>query len=116
MNTIQPSSCKFLKGALPIALAVWLPSLVAQSEQSEEVYELSPFAVEAADSTGYQATSTLAGTRIKTNLKDLGASISVVTEEFMDDGPLRMRRRYYPTLPTPRWGDFREISLERRSM
>ncbi|GAB5561756.1 MAG: hypothetical protein SynsKO_34030 [Synoicihabitans sp.] len=57
----------------------------AQEQDDEEVVELSPFILEATDSSGYQATSTLAGTRLKTDLKDLGSSISVVTEQFMDD-------------------------------
>lgn len=51
----------------------------------EEVYELSPFQVTAEEDTGYQATSTLGGTRLRTDLKDLAASISVVTKEMMDD-------------------------------
>jgi hypothetical protein len=34
---------------------------------------------------GYQATDTLAGTRIRTNLRDVGSSISVATKEFMRD-------------------------------
>ncbi len=52
---------------------------------AESVIELSPFTVSAEENQGYQATSTLAGTRIKTNIKDLGAAISVVTKEFMED-------------------------------
>jgi outer membrane receptor protein involved in Fe transport len=46
---------------------------------------LSPFVVEADEDTGYAATSTLAGTRIKTNLKDVGDAISVVTKKFLED-------------------------------
>ena len=38
-------------------------SLSAQ-EESEEVYELSPFTIEASDSNGYQATNTMAGSRL----------------------------------------------------
>jgi outer membrane receptor protein involved in Fe transport len=49
------------------------------------VYELSPFTVDATENSGYTATSTLSGTRIRTDLKDLGAAISVVTSELMDD-------------------------------
>lgn len=72
--------------AIAIALGfVCATNLGWAQEEEGEVYELSPFQVDAADSAGYSATSTLAGTRIKTNLKDLGASISVVTEQFMDD-------------------------------
>lgn len=76
---------KLRAGALSLVGLLCLPSAFGQDEKPKEVFELSPFSVDAADSAGYQATSTLAGTRIKTNLKDLGASISVVTEQFMED-------------------------------
>ena len=46
---------------------------------------LSPFTVQSDRDTGYQATSTLAGTRLNTPIADLGASISVYTKEFLDD-------------------------------
>ena len=58
---------------------------MAQNEDDEEVYELSPFTIDESETQGYLATSTLAGTRIKTDLRDIGAAISVVTAEFMDD-------------------------------
>lgn len=46
---------------------------------------LSPFDVRAEEDHGYAATSTLAGTRLRSDLKDLAASISVVTKDFMTD-------------------------------
>ena len=46
---------------------------------------LSPFVIKAEQDTGYQATSTLAGTRLNTPLKDLAGSISVYTKDFIDD-------------------------------
>lgn len=46
---------------------------------------LSPFVVEASEDQGYQAGATLAGTRIRTDLKDVGSSISVVTQKFLQD-------------------------------
>jgi outer membrane receptor protein involved in Fe transport len=55
------------------------------AEYSNEVIELSPFEVSASEQTGYRGTSTLAGTRIKTDLKDLGSAISVYTDEFLED-------------------------------
>ena len=51
----------------------------------EDVIALSPFEVTSAKDTGYAATETLAGTRIRTELKDVGAAISVVTKEFLRD-------------------------------
>jgi outer membrane receptor protein involved in Fe transport len=50
-----------------------------------EVIELSPFMVSASQNLGYQAASTLAGTRLSTDLKDIGAAVSVYTKEFLDD-------------------------------
>ena len=51
----------------------------------EDVVQLSPFTVSATQDTGYQATSTLAGTRLNTPVKDLGASISIYTKDFLTD-------------------------------
>lgn len=46
---------------------------------------LSPFVVNSIQDTGYQATSTLAGTRLNTPVKDLAASISIYTKDFLND-------------------------------
>ncbi|HRE82425.1 MAG TPA: hypothetical protein PLN52_15370, partial [Opitutaceae bacterium] len=46
---------------------------------------LNPFVVDVSRDRGYQATSTLAGTRIRTDLADVGSSISVVTKEMLSD-------------------------------
>ena len=67
--------------------------LIAQDDTSsdnatsddEEVFELSPFEVSTDSNIGYMATSSLAGTRMDSKLKDIASSISVVTREFMDD-------------------------------
>ncbi len=53
--------------------------------KSDDTLILSPFEVTAEDDEGYRATSTLAGTRLRSDLKDLAASISVVTKDFMTD-------------------------------
>lgn len=55
------------------------------SPTSETPIELSPFVVNSGLDTGYQATLTLAGTRLNTPLKDLGASISIYTKDFLND-------------------------------
>ena len=49
------------------------------------VVTLAPFEVNAADSKGYVATNTLGGTRIRTELIDVGSAISVYTQEFLQD-------------------------------
>lgn len=53
--------------------------------ESDELIELSPFVVNSEKDTGYQATSTLAGTRLNTQIKDLATSISVYTSGFLED-------------------------------
>lgn len=56
------------------------------TKKEEALVRLSPFVVE--DTTGdnsYQANSTLAGTRVRTDLKDIASSISVVTAQFLKD-------------------------------
>lgn len=64
-----------------------LPPAPAQGEEEEEtdVVQLAPFTVEADKDRGYQATSTLAGTRLRTELRDVGAAISVVNAQFLAD-------------------------------
>ncbi len=60
------------------------PASAADTE--DELIELSPFTVSAEEDRGsYQATATLAGSRIRTDLKDVGSAISVVTAQFLQD-------------------------------
>lgn len=51
----------------------------------EEVITLSPFEVNSEAETGYVATETLAGTRVRTDLRDIASSLSVVTVHFLQD-------------------------------
>lgn len=53
--------------------------------REDEIIQLSPFEVTATEDHGYAATETLAGTRIRTELKDVGSAISVVTSQFLQD-------------------------------
>jgi outer membrane receptor protein involved in Fe transport len=61
--------------------------LLSQEEATEEeaVFELSPFVVDTSRDQGYSASETLAGSRVRTDLRDLATATSVVTEEFMED-------------------------------
>jgi outer membrane receptor protein involved in Fe transport len=61
------------------------PAPTQPAPAPEEVIQLSPFEVSSTKDVGYQATETLAGTRIRTNLADVASAISVVTKEFMQD-------------------------------
>jgi outer membrane receptor protein involved in Fe transport len=65
--------------------AMLLPLGAIQAQDDDEVFELSPFSVAAGDNETYRPTSTLAGTRIKSNLRDVGSSVSVLTDEMFKD-------------------------------
>ncbi len=56
----------------------------AKAERSE-VVELNPFVVNTSKDIGYQANSTLSGSRTNTDLKDLANPIDIFTKELMDD-------------------------------
>lgn len=77
----------------PTALGQTAPSVspeptaaAAPSKDAEEdVVVLSPFEVSASAAEGYMATSSLAGSRLNTQLRDVSAAISVVTQQFLTD-------------------------------
>ena len=57
----------------------------AAKPSDDETLVLSPFVVEASEDQGYTAKDTLAGTRVRTELKDVASAISVVTKQFLQD-------------------------------
>ncbi len=87
-ETMKKESSNFrtiFAGIVGILLASSTHGQESDADDRENIFEMSPFIVTTTEDVGYQATSTLAGTRIRTNLKDLGSSISVVTTEFLED-------------------------------
>ncbi len=77
---------RLIKGLGSLIFVGGAVDLAAQSDSEDaEVFTLSPFVVDASDDTGYTAQSTLAGTRISTQVRELGASISIITEQFLED-------------------------------
>ena len=77
-----------LAGAWPLVGQEAAPAPAAATPAAtseEEIIVLSPFEVTTESDTGYVATDTLAGTRIRTELKDVGSAISVVTKEMLTD-------------------------------
>ena len=55
------------------------------STDKGDVVVLSPFVVSGEDDNGYQATSTLAGTRVRTDLRDVPSATTAITAQFMKD-------------------------------
>ncbi len=86
MKTENSILGKLLTGLAGLIVATSTPQAIAQDDADEdEVFLLSPFEVSAGDNIGYSATHTLAGTRLRAELKDLGSAISVYNREFMED-------------------------------
>lgn len=61
------------------------PARAAAPADEADVVTLSPFVVDASKDVGYYAANTLAGSRMDSNLADLGSSISVVTKQQFED-------------------------------
>lgn len=58
---------------------------VEEKKAEEGVLQLSPFTVTTTRDQGYFAENTLAGSRLRMNIADLGSSITVVTKQQMED-------------------------------
>lgn len=56
-----------------------------RDSDDDKPLQLSPFTVTDEGSKGYQATSTLAGTRLRTDLRDVSSAVSIVTQQFLRD-------------------------------
>ncbi|MDG2168614.1 MAG: hypothetical protein P8L44_11905 [Opitutales bacterium] len=84
-NTINSGWRMSLAFLASLVGASWAVFAQDSENSAEEVFELSPFAVDASGDTGYRATSTIAGSRLNTQLRDVAASVTVLTDEFLDD-------------------------------
>jgi TonB-dependent Receptor Plug Domain len=62
-----------------------LAAMQADQARAGSPVELNPFVVDTTQEKGYFAASTLAGTRLNTNIGDLPSSITVVTKQQMED-------------------------------
>lgn len=75
--------------ALTVCVLPCMPSLLlaqaAESSDAEAIIELSPFTVSTSTDAGYRATETLSGTRLRTSVDNVGASIDILTEDFLRD-------------------------------
>jgi outer membrane receptor protein involved in Fe transport len=75
--------CLVAAGLLPAQQAA-TPS-TGTPPPDDEVLTLSPFVVNTSKNEGYAATSSLAGTRLNTSLKEVASAIQVVTPQFIAD-------------------------------
>ncbi|MDG2255478.1 MAG: TonB-dependent receptor plug domain-containing protein [Opitutaceae bacterium] len=86
MNENKKTIGSLFKGLLGLAIAT-APNLSAQDDASkeDEIFELSPFEIDASKDQGYRAENTLAGSRLNSSLRDTPAAIQVYTREFIED-------------------------------
>ncbi len=86
------------------SLAGWLVASVATDAQTavappkDGAVLLSPFTVTSEADQGYAARETLAGTRFKSELKDVSAQVSVMTKEFLEDNPRALQHAPFPSM------------------
>ncbi|MBK1876113.1 TonB-dependent siderophore receptor [Pelagicoccus mobilis] len=80
---------KYLKYTSTAAAGLALQMLLAPSslvaEENEDVYELSPFVVDASSDRGYVGVKSIGATRTNVSLKDLPMAMNIVTKEFIED-------------------------------
>jgi iron complex outermembrane recepter protein len=73
-------------GALASAQTITAPPAATVSEAAkDEAVELSPFSVSSSQDRGYTAQSSLGGSRLKANLKDVASPTSAFTAQFLED-------------------------------
>jgi outer membrane receptor protein involved in Fe transport len=83
---IRSSATLFL-----LALPTWAQSVLPATNSpstaplAEQRVELSPFVISESAETGWVATETLAGSRLRTNFKDVPNQIETLTKDFMAD-------------------------------
>lgn len=82
---ISRSLLSLLALAASSAHAQQVTSAAATPPSRDEVVELSPFTVSTTEDRGYQAQSSLGGSRLKANLKDVASPTSAFTQQFLED-------------------------------
>ena len=70
---------------LAVTAQTQTPPAPAKPAGQEEIYVLSPFVITAESETGWVATESLSGSRMKTSIKDLAQPIEVMTMDFLQD-------------------------------
>jgi hypothetical protein len=77
-----------------VLAALLIPCLYVQAQTApapaavtpeDDLVVLSPFEVRSSGSEGYNASSTLAGNRLNTQLRDVGSAVTVITSQFLRD-------------------------------
>ena len=70
---------------VPLVGTISICAQIALPKTDGETVEMSPFVISADQDRGYVATATLSGSRLKTNLRDVAAPVSIVTMDLAND-------------------------------
>src|SRR5688572_21748947 len=82
---IRTAAAYLFVAVLAFAQTVPPPVTTPSSSAAEAPVELSPFVISETAETGWIATETLAGSRLRTNFKDVPNQIETLTKDFMSD-------------------------------
>ena len=74
-----------MRAATAVLIFAGVAARAATPPPAADTVVLSPFEVSAETDEGYAARETLAGTRFKSELKDVPSQVSIMTKEFLDD-------------------------------
>jgi len=87
MNKTTPSLIlsSLLAATIGFPLLAQIAPTTTTAPTKEEAVLLTPFEVTSAKDTGYSATETLSGTRLKTRIEDTGVAETIITPDFMRD-------------------------------
>jgi len=85
MTELKSLIQKLVRAAAVATVAAGFQAATGQEEDENDIFELSPFQVDASEDSRYRALTTLSGTRLESNIRDLGVPVSVVTKEFLED-------------------------------
>jgi iron complex outermembrane receptor protein len=86
--TVRTTPSRLIPALLALtvsALAQTVPPSTDRTTPAEPAIELSPFVINESAETGWVATETLAGSRLRTDFKDVPNQIETLTKEFMSD-------------------------------
>ncbi len=116
MNSHRPASR--LSALLALVLLPGVHGQESSSSSEPSVVQLSPFQVSSERDVGYAASSTLAGSRLNTELLNTPAAISVFTKDFLDDiGALDVKDALeYAMNAGPDYSDFTGNQVSSNSM
>ena len=84
-STLQSSKTNNWLTALAAVLTLGIVGGQAQEADEDDIFVLSPFEVSVEGDQGYEAQNTLSGTRLNTPFRDLGLTVTALTEEFWED-------------------------------